>query len=141
MLGHAMRARLNQLQGGWQIGCLAFVLAIGLAGAARADEVDDLRQELEQLKQQVLYLQNQIPGASAGASGGGGNLAAQQQLQATQFQQQLTELTGQERVQEVARMLGGAQVTEKALAHAREMLSSPALNTGDTARMQALPQA
>ena len=52
----------------------------------------------------------------------------------------LTELTGQERVQEVARMLGGAQVTEKALAHAREMLSSPALNTGDTARMQALPQ-
>jgi len=52
----------------------------------------------------------------------------------------LTELTGQERVQEVARMLGGAQITAKALAHAREMLSSPALNTGDTARLQALPQ-
>ncbi len=101
MLGHAMRARLNLLQGGWQIGCLAFVLAIGLAGAARADEVDDLREELEQLKQQVLYLQNQIPGAGAGMSaGGGGNLAAQQQLQATQFQQQLTALTGQiERVE------------------------------------------
>ena len=48
----------------------------------------------------------------------------------------LTELAGQERVQEVARMLGGAQVTEKALAHAREMLSAPTLNTGDTARLQ-----
>ena len=44
----------------------------------------------------MLYLQNQIPGASAGSvSGGSGNFAAQQQLQATQFQQQLTELTGQ----------------------------------------------
>jgi DNA repair protein RecN (Recombination protein N) len=53
----------------------------------------------------------------------------------------LTELAGQERVQEVARMLGGAQVTEKALAHAREMLSAPTLNTGDTARLQRLPGA
>jgi DNA repair protein RecN (Recombination protein N) len=53
----------------------------------------------------------------------------------------LTELAGQERVQEVARMLGGAQVTEKALAHAREMLSAPTSNTGDTARMQRLPAA
>jgi tol-pal system protein YbgF len=91
-----MRARLNLMQGG----CLALVLAVGLAGAARADEVDDLREELEQLKQQVLYLQNQIPGAGAGLSAGGGNLAAQQQVQATQFQQQLTQLTGQiERVE------------------------------------------
>jgi DNA repair protein RecN (Recombination protein N) len=47
----------------------------------------------------------------------------------------LAELSGQERVQEIARMLGGAQVTEKALAHAREMLASPAKG-GDTARIQ-----
>lgn len=53
----------------------------------------------------------------------------------------LTELAGQDRVQEVARMLGGAQITEKALAHAREMLSAPTLNTGDTARLQRLPAA
>jgi len=53
----------------------------------------------------------------------------------------LTELSGQERVREIARMLGGAQITEKALAHAREMLSAPALNTGDTARMQVVPKA
>ena len=94
MVGHATRGLLSR--GGWvAAGSLALGLAIGVAGAARADEVDDLRAEVEQLKQQVLYLQNQIPGASAGVSGGGGNLAAQQQLQATQFQQQLTELTGQ----------------------------------------------
>jgi DNA repair protein RecN (Recombination protein N) len=47
----------------------------------------------------------------------------------------LNELAGQERVQEIARMLGGAQVTEKALAHAREMLLSPD-SRGDTARMR-----
>jgi DNA repair protein RecN (Recombination protein N) len=47
----------------------------------------------------------------------------------------LADLTGDERVQEVARMLGGANITDKALAHAREMLSSPAAS-GDTARMK-----
>jgi DNA repair protein RecN (Recombination protein N) len=47
----------------------------------------------------------------------------------------LTELTGHERVQEIARMLGGAQVTSKALAHAREMLATPD-RRGDTARLK-----
>jgi DNA repair protein RecN (Recombination protein N) len=47
----------------------------------------------------------------------------------------LTELTGHERVQEIARMLGGSQVTGKALAHAREMLATPD-KRGDTARMK-----
>ena len=58
MLGHATRAPLNRyrVRGGFAISvCLALALAVGLAGAARADEVDDLRAELEQLKQQVLY--------------------------------------------------------------------------------------
>jgi tol-pal system protein YbgF len=99
MVGHATRGRLNR--GNWILaGSLALVLAAGFAAAARADEVDDLREEVERLKQQVLFLQNQIPGAGAGLSGGGGNLAAQQQVQAQQFQQQLTDLTGQiERVE------------------------------------------
>ncbi len=48
----------------------------------------------------------------------------------------LAELAGQERVQEVARMLGGAQVTDKALAHAREMLAAAGVARGDTARMR-----
>jgi tol-pal system protein YbgF len=86
-------------RGGW-VAALALGLAIGLASASRADELDDLRAEVEQLKQQVLYLQNQVPGAGSGISGGGGSYAAQQQVQAQQFQQQLTELTGQiERVE------------------------------------------
>ena len=99
MSGHAMTARWSLLRTGALAGC--FVLALGVAGAARADEVDDLRAELEQLKQQVLYLQNQIPnGSYSGGATGGGNLAAQQQVQMQQFQQQLTELTGQiERVE------------------------------------------
>jgi DNA repair protein RecN (Recombination protein N) len=49
----------------------------------------------------------------------------------------VAELTGQERVQEIARMLGGVQVTSKALAHAREMLASPE-KRGDTARLRQL---
>ena len=48
----------------------------------------------------------------------------------------LAELSGNERVQEVARMLGGAQITDKALAHAREMLSSPEAASGDTAKLK-----
>jgi DNA repair protein RecN (Recombination protein N) len=47
----------------------------------------------------------------------------------------LTELTGHERVQEIARMLGGTQITSKALAHAREMLATPD-RRGDTARLK-----
>jgi len=48
----------------------------------------------------------------------------------------LAELAGQERVQEIARMLGGTQISDKALAHAREMLAAPEKKSGDTARMQ-----
>jgi DNA repair protein RecN (Recombination protein N) len=47
----------------------------------------------------------------------------------------LAELTGDERVQEVARMLGGTHVTDKGLAHAREMLSTPGAS-GDTAKLK-----
>lgn len=37
---------------------------------------------------------------------------------------QVVELSGEERVQEIARMLGGTQITAKALDHAREMLAA-----------------
>jgi len=47
----------------------------------------------------------------------------------------LADLTGDERVQEVARMLGGTSITDKALAHAREMLSTPGAS-GDTAKLK-----
>jgi DNA repair protein RecN (Recombination protein N) len=49
----------------------------------------------------------------------------------------LAPLTGPERVQEIARMLGGAHVTEKALEHAREMLAAP---SNDAAHLKRLRQ-
>ncbi len=83
----------------WAAAALLFAMALPGLSPAFADEVDDLRREVERLKQQVLFLQNQIPGASAGG-GAGGTAAAQAEVRAQQFQQQLTDLTGQiERVQ------------------------------------------
>jgi DNA repair protein RecN (Recombination protein N) len=49
---------------------------------------------------------------------------------------QLTELTGNERVNEIARMLGGTQITAKALEHAREMLQADDQKSGDTAKIK-----
>jgi DNA repair protein RecN (Recombination protein N) len=48
----------------------------------------------------------------------------------------LVDLAGEDRVRELARMLGGIQVSDKALAHAREMLATPANSTADTARIR-----
>lgn len=77
---------------------LVATLALPTLRQARADDIDDLRDEVEQLKQQVLYLQNQVPGG--GVTTGGGNLAAQQEVRMQQLQQQMSDLTGQiERVE------------------------------------------
>ena len=67
------------------------------AQPVRADEMDDLRRDIEQLKQQVTFLQNQIPGAGAmtNGTGGTGPLAAQQEVRMQQFQDQITQITGQ----------------------------------------------
>ncbi len=67
------------------------------AQPVRADEMDDLRRDIEQLKQQVTFLQNQIPGAGAMTNGGSGTgpLAAQQEVRMQQFQDQITQITGQ----------------------------------------------
>ena len=82
------------------VAALLFAMTLPGLSPAFADEVDDLREELEQLKQQVLFLQNQIPGAGAGGVATGGNLAAQQEVRMQQFQQQIADLTGQiERVE------------------------------------------
>lgn len=48
----------------------------------------------------------------------------------------LVDLSGEDRVRELARMLGGVQVSDKALAHAREMLATPASSTSDTAKIR-----
>ncbi|MDN5300675.1 MAG: repair protein RecN, partial [Thermoanaerobacteraceae bacterium] len=48
-------------------------------------------------------------------------LIKKQTIDGTTFTQ-VSELTGSERVNELARMLGGAKITDNTLAHAREML-------------------
>jgi len=66
-------------------------LAMAQLAPARADEVSDLRQQVEQLKQQMALLQNQMPGSGAG----GGTVAAQQVVQMQQMSQQMSQLQGQ----------------------------------------------
>jgi DNA repair protein RecN (Recombination protein N) len=48
----------------------------------------------------------------------------------------LTALTGKDRVQEIARMLGGAVITGKAVAHAQEMLAAAESQDQETARIK-----
>jgi tol-pal system protein YbgF len=72
---------------------LAGFLATALP--AQADEVDDLRTEVQQLKQQMNFLQNQLPGAGAGGSSGGGTIAAQQEVRMQQLTGQMSQLQGQ----------------------------------------------
>ncbi|WP_395020510.1 tol-pal system protein YbgF [Dongia sp.] len=74
---------------------LAGVLAVAQAVPLHADEVDDLRAEVQQLKQQMNYLQNQIPGAGAAGVSGGGTIAAQQEVRMQQLTSQMSQLQGQ----------------------------------------------
>ncbi len=86
----------------WRLAVLAlcFAAVAFFPFAAGADDIDDLRREVEELKQQVLFLQNQMPIGGAGASGAGGNLAAQQEVRRQEMERQIAELTGQiERVE------------------------------------------
>ena len=53
----------------------------------------------------------------------------------------LNELTPGERVEELARMLGGVEVTDKARAHARDMLSAAERGAGDTVTQPRPPAA
>lgn len=73
---------------------LAGLVAFAPLAAAQADEVDDLRAELQQLKQQVTYLENQMP-KGGGAAAGGGTVAAQNEVRFQQYDQQMSQLTGQ----------------------------------------------
>ncbi|TDQ77627.1 tol-pal system protein YbgF [Dongia mobilis] len=77
------------------------VLAMAGVGSVQADEVDDLRAEVERLKQQMLFLQNQIPqgGAQTGVAAGG-TVAAQNEVRFQQFDQRIAQVVGQiERVE------------------------------------------
>ncbi len=77
-----------------RVAALAGLLALAPLGIAQADEVDDLRAELAQLKQKVSYIENQMP-RSGGAVAGGGTAAAQTEVRFQQYDQQMSQLTGQ----------------------------------------------
>ena len=77
-----------------QAGVLAGLLMLAPFAGAKADEIDDLRAEVQQLKQQVLYLENQMP-KGGGATAGGGTVAAQNEVRFQQYDQQMSQLTGQ----------------------------------------------
>ncbi|WP_374650707.1 tol-pal system protein YbgF [Dongia sp.] len=78
---------------GMKIAALAGLLALAPMAAVQADEVDDLRAELQQLKQQVTFLENQMPKGGTGV--GGGTVAAQTEVRFQQYDQQMSQLTGQ----------------------------------------------
>ncbi|MBK8158110.1 MAG: tol-pal system protein YbgF [Rhodospirillaceae bacterium] len=79
---------------GIKFAAFAGLLALAPVAAAQADEVDDLRAELQQLKQQVTFLENQMPKGGA-AVAGGGTLAAQTEVRFQQYDQQMSQMTGQ----------------------------------------------
>lgn len=79
---------------GMKIAALAGLLALAPMASVQADEVDDLRAELQQLKQQVTFLENQMP-KGGGAVGGSGTVAAQNEVRFQQYDQQMSQLTGQ----------------------------------------------
>jgi tol-pal system protein YbgF len=74
---------------------LGTVLCFGIARTASADEVDDLRAQVDQLKSQVTLLQNQMPGASSGGVSSGGTVAAQQEVRLQQLSAQISQLQGE----------------------------------------------
>jgi tol-pal system protein YbgF len=80
---------------------VATLLSTVVQAPARADAISDLRTEVERLKQQVLFLQNQIPqgGAQSGVAAGG-TVAAQNEVRFQQFDQRIAQVVGQiERVE------------------------------------------
>jgi tol-pal system protein YbgF len=79
---------------GMKIAAVAGLLALAPMASVQADEVDDLRAELQQLKQQVTFLENQMP-KGGGAVAGGGTVAAQNEVRFQQYDQQMSQLTGQ----------------------------------------------
>ena len=60
------------------------------------------------------------------ASQGHQHLRVLKQVEGRQTRTGITPLAGDERVQEIARMLGGVSITARASAHAREMLDAAA---------------
>lgn len=75
---------------------VAILLSLAALTPASADAISDLRAEVERLKQQMLFLQNQLPQGGAGAgTAGTGTVAAQNEIRFQQFDQRISQVIGQ----------------------------------------------
>lgn len=90
----AMGMNAMNLAAGAKVALLASILALA-AVPAQADEIDDLRAEVQQLKQQMLFLQNQLPQGGAVPAASGGTAAAQTEIRFQQYDQRISEVIGQ----------------------------------------------
>ena len=89
---------------------------VGIGGAT-ADVVGDLLRELGQ-QGQVLCVTHLPQVASKGHQ----HLLVHKETDKHSAQSTLTELNGDDKIMEIARMMGGTQMTKQTIAHAREML-------------------
>lgn len=91
---------------------------VGIGGAI-AEVVGRLLSELGK-RTQILCVTHQPQVASQGHQ----HLFVSKKARRNQTQTQVTHLSPDQRIQEVARMLGGIDITERSVAHAQEMLSN-----------------
>lgn len=91
---------------------------VGIGGAT-GDVVGNLLRQLGE-KGQVICVTHLAQVASKGHQ----HLQVMKTASKTSAESTLVELTGEAKVEEIARMLGGIKVTEQSLAHAREILGS-----------------
>lgn len=92
---------------------------VGIGGAT-ADVVGSLLRQLGE-KGQVICVTHLAQVASKGHQ----HLQVSKTASKTSAESTLVALDGEAKVEEIARMLGGAKVTEQSLAHAREILNTP----------------
>ena len=96
---------------------------LGVGGAV-AETVGRLMKQLG-LDRQVLAVTH-LPQVAACADQ---HLVVAKQLQGKSTESSVSQVVNSDRVNEIARMLGGAQVTDATLAHATEMIAVQAINT------------
>ncbi|MEY4911180.1 MAG: repair protein RecN [Pseudomonadota bacterium] len=97
-------------------------------GGAVAETVGKLMKQLG-MDRQVLAVTH-LPQVAACADQ---HLVVAKQLQGQNTESSVAAVVNAERVNEIARMLGGAQVTEATILHATEMIAIQAMNTPDNA--------
>jgi DNA repair protein RecN (Recombination protein N) len=67
------------------------------------------------------------------------HLVVAKQLQGLSTESSVTAVVSTHRINEIARMLGGAQVTDATILHAMEMIATNSINTSATGRIISTP--